>query len=132
MAYRNKLGYGVLGGPNRTTVLAHRIAFELTIAPIPSGAIVCHHCDNPPCVRPDHLFLGTHKDNARDCQAKGRKPIFRGASNGNTKLLMSTVNTIRTKYASGQVGIIKLASEFGVSKSQIWNIVSGREWNEVV
>ncbi len=69
----NRQGYGriALGrasGPRR----AHRIAWELTHGPVPDGLWVLHHCDNPPCVRPDHLWLGTRADNARDCRLKGR------------------------------------------------------------
>lgn len=61
-------GYGRLVGGRA----AHRVAWELTNGPIPRGLLVCHHCDNPPCCRPDHLFLGTSKDNAMDASAKGR------------------------------------------------------------
>ncbi len=55
------------------SVLAHRLAYEITKGPIPAGMYVCHHCDNPPCVRPDHLFLGTQRDNVYDSIAKRRR-----------------------------------------------------------
>lgn len=56
---------------------AHRYSWELHFGPIPVGMNVCHHCDNPGCVRPDHLFIGTQKDNLRDMQGKGRKAVWR-------------------------------------------------------
>ena len=68
---RTTAGYGnVRVGPKNK--YAHRLAWELTNGAIPNGLHVCHRCDNPPCVRPDHLFLGTGKDNARDSMQKGR------------------------------------------------------------
>ncbi len=66
--------YGVLGHDGKQ-VKAHRVAWGLTNGPIPNGLSVLHKCDNPPCVRPDHLFLGTQLDNMRDCSAKGRSGI---------------------------------------------------------
>src|SRR5438034_5336909 len=62
-------------GRERGIILAHRLAWELTNGPIPDGIAVCHHCDNPRCVRPDHLFLGTQRDNLRDMRKKGRGAI---------------------------------------------------------
>jgi len=64
-------GYGQLSY-RRRPVRTHRLAWELAYGPIPAGLSVCHHCDNPRCCRPDHLFLGTPGDNARDCFLKGR------------------------------------------------------------
>jgi hypothetical protein len=71
---RNGMGYGVLGRHGRRggNVLAHRAAWELTFGPVPAELCVLHRCDNPPCVRPDHLWLGTRMDNNRDMVAKGR------------------------------------------------------------
>ena len=70
----NDEGYGRIreGRGGSPFLLTHRVAWELTQGPIPDGLMVLHKCDNPPCVRPDHLFLGTNTDNMRDASAKGR------------------------------------------------------------
>jgi hypothetical protein len=67
----NPAGYGQISISNRPR-LAHRVSWEQIMGPIPAGMLVCHHCDNPRCVRPSHLFIGTFKDNAVDASRKGR------------------------------------------------------------
>src|SRR2546425_1245018 len=69
----NGRGYGLVT-PGKRRTHAHRYAWEWTTGPIPPGMDVCHHCDNPKCVRPSHLFLGTRSANMRDCISKGRRP----------------------------------------------------------
>jgi hypothetical protein len=76
MAARDRDGYGKfaigLGGHDQIHTRAHRFAYEAFVEPVPEGMVVCHRCDNPPCVRPDHLFVGTPLDNNNDKVAKGR------------------------------------------------------------
>lgn len=68
----NSRGYGVIQ-LNKKAQYAHRVVLELVGTPVSTGLIVCHRCDNPPCVRPDHLFIGTVQDNSDDMKAKGRQ-----------------------------------------------------------
>ena len=69
---RHSWGYGLLGGRRKVHLRAHRVSWEIHFGPIPAGLYILHHCDNPRCVRPDHLFLGTHRDNMADMVKKGR------------------------------------------------------------
>ena len=82
-----KDGYGVMTIGRKKQYRVHRIAYEIANGEeIPPGLLVCHRCDTPLCVNPDHLFLGTARDNMRDMIAKGRKVLVCGADNFNTKL----------------------------------------------
>jgi YHS domain-containing protein len=101
---------------------AHRFAYELYIGPIPDKLFVCHKCDNPPCVNPDHLFLGTQKDNMLDCSRKGR------TSSGAYKLNRDQVEQIRERYKPGIVTQAQLGQEFGVSKAAISAITRCTRW----
>lgn len=118
----------------RRKVKAHRFAWETANGPIPEGQILCHRCDNMRCVRPDHLFLGTHADNAADRDAKGRgrtyrgpRPDQRGSANPSAKLTDQNVSAIRDLRASGWT-YRALAQAFDVSSSQIANVCKGRSW----
>lgn len=109
---------------------AHCVSYELAYGPIPEGLLVRHTCDNPPCVRPDHLEVGTVKDNTRDMIKRGRKPIFRGEQAGISKLTEHLVREIRSRHARGekQNG---LAKAYNVHTTTIFNIVHRRTWTHV-
>lgn len=128
-------GYGHMWIEGRLR-LAHRVAWELEHGSIPEGMFVCHRCDNRKCVRPDHLFLGTHTDNMRDMSRKGRSHAPRpqppgthaGEANGRAKLTANDARMIRTLYAAGDTTHVRLAAEYGVAFSTIARIVDGRGW----
>lgn len=114
----------------RRKISAHRFSWELHNGPIPEGLCVCHHCDNPICVRPDHLFTGTHGDNMRDMFAKGRRTIVRGSHQGQSKLVESDVKDIRRFYANGTTQVV-LAAKFSVDQTTISRIVLRQSWQHI-
>jgi HNH endonuclease len=117
---RGTNGYGQFW-LNGTTVGAHRFSYKLAKGPLPEGQFVCHRCDNPPCVNPDHLFAGTATDNAQDRATKGRsgdQPL--------RILLPGDVAEIRLRYAGKGVTQKALATEYGVSQGHISDIVNFR------
>lgn len=113
------------------SVSAHRVSYMLFVGPIPEGLVICHRCDNPPCCNPDHLFLGTFADNANDMAVKGRSA--RGAGNWAAKLTEANVREIRSLYRwQDRVnGIPALARRFGISDSQVHDIIKGKSWKHV-
>ncbi len=128
-------GYGVLpifdatrrrrGSPDR---LAHRIAYELAFDVDPGELFVCHKCDNPACVRPSHLFLGTNKDNVADCRRKDRD--IQGERSRIAKVTDDKVRVMREEFKAGTTQTA-LANRFGVSISLVNGIVHGRRWRHV-
>lgn len=125
-------GYGVYSpgrGAGSKQWRAHRLAWVLFRGPIPDGTQCLHKCDTPGCVNPDHLFLGSHKDNFRDQVAKRRHAF--GVRNGRAKLDPSKVKIIRERYARGGISQQKLADEYGVDQFTISQVVRGRLWKEV-
>lgn len=126
-------GYGNIGvgsrvDGSRRVVSAHRVAWELTHGPIPDGLWVLHRCDNPSCVRPTHLFLGTPQDNVDDMLAKGRHRALAGEQHKSAKLTTSQVNEIRARYSREKANGKELAAEFGVSNVMIYRIVNQKSW----
>lgn len=119
-------GYGMVSIAPYRRGYAHRAAWTVANGPIPDGMQVCHRCDNPPCVNPAHLFLGTVIDNMRDMSTKGRAP--RGERAGGVKLTEAQVRDIRASTKSGS----DLAREYGVSRSCISTIVTGQRWKHLL
>lgn len=153
-------GYGLVwGGPSvGQSLRAHRVAYEMTYGPIPQGMVVCHRCDNPPCIRPDHLFLGTVADNNADAQSKGRlatgersglhthperrsfgdangsrrfpERLRRGEAVTNSKLTEAQVVEIRARYANGE-SQTSIARAFGIAPTNVARIVKREGWKHV-
>ena len=101
--------------------LVHRMAWELENGPIPEGRCVLHTCDNPPCVRPDHLFLGTVADNNKDRDDKGRQAALRGEQHGSTKITDKQVEAVRL-LAEADVPQHLIAQAVGITQSHVSNI----------
>lgn len=125
LAYHNKSGHGRFSF-NGKLGLAHRASWIIHNGKIPSGLDVLHKCDNPTCVNPEHLFLGTHTDNMQDMVSKGRLVTHPGEKNTNAKLTKSQVDEIRHK--STFTTQVQLAKEYGVTQAAIWYIIKNRNW----
>ena len=132
-ANSHSFGYGMIRRRRRdgswTSVGAHRVSWELHNGQIPEGMSVLHRCDNPACVNPDHLFLGTHADNMADKAAKGRGS-FRGARNPRARFVPDDVRAIRNRHADGE-SIRGLARSYGCSQCAIQGIVHRRTWRHI-
>lgn len=120
-------GYGRIKIAGRS-YRAHRVAWEMAYGEVPENQFVLHHCDNKPCVRLDHLFLGTHDENMADMVVKGRAATER---NRHARLSRRQVEEIRDRYATGLVKQTALADEYGVTQSTISSIILGKTWTDV-
>lgn len=127
--HRNAKGYGHISVVGNL-VLAHRHAWALTHGPIPEGMFCLHHCDNPPCVRPDHLYIGTKKDNARDRSLRGRGCDSRGELHPSAKLSAAQVREIRVRRASGE-RTSRVAKDYSVSPQLVSAIHYRRIWRHI-
>ena len=115
-------GWSTQPGPSKN-ILAHRAAYILWVGPIPSGRVLARHsCDNPPCINPAHLLLGTDADNSDD--KISRKRQANGERSGSAKLTDVQVDEIRARHAAGGVTQTALAREFGISSTHISNLIN--------
>jgi len=121
-----RAGYGQIevGYQNRTT---HRVAYELANGAIPAGLVVRHKCDNRKCIRPDHLEVGTHRDNVQDMVDRGRS--LSGSRNPSAKLDYAKAQEIRSLVASGS-SYKNAAAHFGVGTSTVGRVIRGAVWAE--
>jgi HNH endonuclease len=111
------------------TLRTHRVSWEVHRGPIPEDMCVCHHCDNAPCFNPDHLFLGTQRDNVQDCIAKGRRAT---KDFGRTRYLKDEkVGQIRYLLAKGNYSQSAIGAMFGVTPGIISKINTGGLWPDV-
>ncbi len=126
---KTKAGYGTLGFRGRDTY-AHRLSWILFNGEIPNGLHVLHNCpsgDNPACVNPSHLFLGTQGDNVRDAARKGRFGDRKGENSPRAVLKSEYVPAIRCMHSEGWTQK-SIANQFGVSRGAIQQIVNGNNW----
>jgi predicted XRE-type DNA-binding protein len=123
----NSISYGQLRISHRRRIYSHRMAWELINGPIPEGMEVCHTCDNPVCVNPEHLFLGNHLENMRDAKEKGRMRALSGEDCKFHKLTIDQVREIKKSTLSQR----KLANLYGVTQGAISHILVGKNWKGV-
>ncbi len=126
---RSTRGYGEisLGGYRDR---AHRVSWTIHYGPIPEDGVICHRCDNPPCVRPDHLFLGTQADNVKDMTDKGRRVVVCGEKQHLAKLTVSDVLEIRRRSEEGEVSRV-IAEPYGVDPATVRAVIGRKTWKHV-
>ncbi|HTP29702.1 MAG TPA: HNH endonuclease, partial [Anaeromyxobacteraceae bacterium] len=119
-------------------IRAHRFAWEFAYGPIPHGMLVCHRCDNPPCVKAEHLFLGTNLENVRDMMEKGRdwysvdpSRALKGEEVASSTLTAGEVRQM-AEFRKAGIGMRELARIYGVNHGTISRICAGKSWSHVV
>jgi len=128
--YTHTHGYGGVYGDDNKQFRVHRVAYGLAHGDFDQSLHVCHHCDNPICCNPAHLFLGTHEDNMRDMVRKGRSTA--GEKHGMAKLTAAQVIEIRELLAAGDLTHGAIAKQYGVSRPAVSQINTGARWGVTV
>lgn len=123
---RNKDGYGITYETYKN-VSASRVSYKIHNGPIPNGMCVLHHCDNPGCVNPEHLFIGTQQDNVKDMDQKGRRVICIGTKRGNSKLNELKVVAIMKDPSPYPI----ISKKYNISVSVICAIKQRKTWKHV-
>lgn len=130
VASRSSSGYGQLSSTrNGSPLRAHVVSWQIHYGPVTHRLWVLHKCDNRPCVRPEHLFLGTNGDNSADMAMKKRSTL--GERNARAKLTVAQVIEIRRRYAAGGISGRKLAAEMGIGYGAIDNILRRINWRHL-
>ncbi len=129
----NGYGYFVLrleGSGFWKTFRAHRVVWTIANGPVPSGLLVCHHCDCPSCQNPHHLFIGNHVDNMHDRDHKNRQAC--GERQGNARYTEQEIRNIRSRYAAGGISQYALARAYGMDQSTVSSVVRRKLWAHVI
>lgn len=131
-AHRSRDGYGMIGLERKGTDRTHRVSWRLHFGSIPDGLQVLHRCDNPACVRPDHLWLGTQTENIADMDAKGRRRFnsAKGTQLPQAKLTEADIPVIRQMISEGVIDRL-IAERFGVTRLAILLIRHGKNWRHI-
>ena len=135
-ASRNADGYGQIGtyreDGKHVMRKAHCISYELTHnVKLEQGQHILHSCDNPPCVNPNHLRIGTNAENIADKVAKGRQAKQKGIEHGNAKLTDEKVREIRKEYAAGGILQRELAEKYEISQRTVSAIITKKLWKHI-
>jgi len=132
--YIDLLGYGKLGTTQGRTGFAHRVSWELANdSLVPDGLVICHRCDNPSCVNPSHLFLGTVADNNQDRHNKGRtkSPSNKGENNPAAILTKVQVIEMRDHKEKGTLSPKEMSIKYGIALNTVYEVLRKRNWKDV-